>query len=253
MQTPNNKMTHFPLPKLVPSIVTITALCLGLISIRYSIDGKFTVATTLIVIAAILDGLDGRIARYLNAASEFGAHLDSLSDLINFGLAPALLMYLWSMYEIPYKGIGWAVILLFVCCAAIRLARFNTLIDRPQQDERLKNYIIGLPMPAAAALLLLPIMLSFELIEGIHISAYIMAVYMAIISIMMISNIPIYSGKMINIEQRYASIFIIGFGLLLGSAILEPWVILPVMLILYIISIPIGIYFYHKGEKHNEG
>jgi len=241
----NNKITHLPLTKLLPSIVTITALCLGLISIRYSLGGKFTIATALIVIAAILDGLDGRIARYLNSVSEFGAHLDSLSDLINFGLSPAILLYLWSMHEIPYKGIGWAVILFFVCCSAIRLARFNTLLNG-DKDEKIQNYIIGLPTPAAAALSLLPIILSFEIVEGVYISPYLIAVYVVVIGILMISTIPIYSGKMMNIKKKYAGIFIIGFGLLLGSAILEPWIILPIISIAYIISIPISVYFYYR-------
>lgn len=129
------KALHIPLYKLMPNIVTILGLCIGITSIRYALDGKWTMAVGLIVIAAILDGIDGRLARLLNSTSKFGAELDSLVDVINFGVAPALINYLWILHEIPYKGVGWAVVLIYSACSTIRLARFNSNLDDAESKK----------------------------------------------------------------------------------------------------------------------
>ena len=122
------KKLNVPIQKLIPSIITILALCLGITSIRYSLDGKFNIAVALIIIAAFLDGLDGKIARLLNSTSEFGAQLDSLADLCNFGVAPGIAVYLWSLKEIPYKGVGWAIVLVYIACSALRRGFFEWYI-----------------------------------------------------------------------------------------------------------------------------
>lgn len=239
--------SYLPIQALVPCIITLTALCLGLIAIRYSLDAKFKIAAALIVISAILDSLDGRIARFLNSTTSFGAQLDSLADLINFGLSPALLIYMWSLQEISYRGVGWAILLFYVCCSAIRLARFNVGLE-DDNEEKDENYFIGLPMPAAAGLSLLPVMLSFELVT-VHTNTYIIAAYITFIGLLMISRIPVFSGKTLTIKKKFAAIITIALGLVFGFAILEPWIVLPIMGIFYILFLPFGILLFYRKKR----
>ena len=243
-----------PVQRLIPSIITVFALCLGITSIRYSLDNKFNVAAGLIVIAAFLDGIDGKIARLLNSTTEFGAHLDSLADICNFGVAPSVAIYLWSLKEIPYKGIGWAVVLFYIICSALRLARFNLQIknnEASQNNNDANDFFMGLPMPVAAGLLLMPLMCSFELIEkAIFSSSYwYMALYMIIIGVLMISKLPIYAAKKIHIPKERVNIVLIIIGLIFTCIILEPWILLPIIGVLYILFITISIYLFYKKRE----
>lgn len=239
--------SYLPIQALVPCIITLTALCLGLVAIRYSLDAKFKIAAALIIIAAILDRIDGSIARLLNSTTPFGAQLDSLADLINFGLSPALLIYMWSLNEISYRGVGWAILLFYVCCSAIRLARFNVGLEE-DNEEKDDNYFVGAPMPVAAGFSLLPIMLSFELLP-IHMNTYLIAAYMVLIGLFMISRIPVFSGKTLNIKKKFAAIITIGVGLIFGFAILEPWVVLPIVGILYLLFLPFGVLLFYRKKR----
>ena len=243
-----------PVQRLIPSIITVFTLCLGITSIRYSLDNKFNIAAALIVIAAFLDGIDGRIARLLNSTTEFGAHLDSLADICNFGVAPSVAIYLWSLKEIPYKGIGWAVVLFYIICSALRLARFNLQItnnETSQNNKDVNDFFMGLPMPVAAGLLLMPLMCSFELIrKSIFSSSYwYMAFYMIIIGILMISKLPIYAAKKIHIPKEKVNIVLIIVGLVFTCIILEPWILLPIIGVLYILFITISIYLFYKKRE----
>ena len=249
------KKLNIPIQKLIPSMITILALCLGITSIRYSLDGKFNIAAALIVIAAFLDGIDGRIARLLNSTSEFGAQLDSLADLCNFGVAPGIAVYLWSLIEIPYKGVGWAVVLLYIACSALRLARFNVQSSDNENDEIKNNFFIGVPMPVAAGLLLIPMMCDFELFTGkSYICSYwYNAIYMTIIGLLMISKVPIYSAKKMTVPRERVNIILIISGIIFTGIIFEPWVLLPVIGLFYIVLTPIVSFYYHNKIKKGSG
>jgi len=240
------KQSNITLTKLVPSIITLVALCLGLISIRYALDEKFQIAASLIIIAGILDGLDGRIARFLNTVSEFGAQIDSLADLVNFGIAPGILMYLWILDDIEYKGLGWGFVLLFVCSATIRLARFNAELSEAPTSKQEKNFISGLPMPAAAALIILPLLYSFELFENFRFNAYAIAIYMLIPSFLMISRVPIFTGKGLVISNTAVPPVTVFICLTIAGCILEPWLFIPILLTMLWLLVPLSVVLYRK-------
>ena len=253
MPKAKNKLT-IPVQKLIPSIITILALCLGITAIRYSLDDKFHTAAALIVIAAFLDGIDGRIARLLNTTSEFGAQLDSLGDLCSFGVAPGVMMYLWSLKEIPYKGAGWAIALLYITCSALRLARFNVLAAKSKnmnkdEEDHGSNFFVGVPMPVAAGLLLIPMMLSFELFKNtvFLFSYWFIAPYMVLIGFLMVSKLPIYSAKKVTIPKEKVNIILIIIGVIFMGVILEPWILLPILGICYTICISVGALIYYKN------
>ena len=255
MALSKTKLT-IPIQKLIPSIITVFALCLGITSIRYSLDSKFNIAVALIIIAGFLDGVDGKVARLLNSSTEFGAHLDSLADICSFGIAPSVAIYLWSLKEIPYKGIGWAVVLFYITCSALRLARFNLQITKDgtsKKNSDANEFFMGLPMPVAAGLLLMPLMCSFELIKNTIFSSsyWYMALYMVVIGVLMISKLPIYSAKKVYIPKERVNIALIIIGLIFTCIVLEPWILLPIMGALYILFIPISIYLFYKKRGIN--
>ncbi len=241
-----NQSITVSIQKLFPSIITILALCLGVTSIRYALDEKFNIAVALIGIAAFLDAIDGRIARFFNTTSEFGAQLDSLADLSNFGIAPSVIIYLWSLHSIPYKGIGWAIVLFYIICSTIRLARFNTSQISQNKIKKSSNYFSGLPMPGAAAVLLTPMMFSFKLFEDFSfISSYFfIAPFMLVISILMISKIPVYSAKKFNIHREKINLLLVAIAFIFLGIMLEPWIFLPILIALYILFIPLAVFFF---------
>lgn len=231
--------------KLIPSFVTILALCLGISAVRYAMDSKWTIAAGLIVFAGFMDGLDGRIARMLNSTSSFGAQLDSLADLVSFGVAPAIVMYFWKLHEIPYKGVGWGIVLFFIICSAIRLARFNSMLEEPSEKEKMKNFFVGVPMPSAAALLILPLTLTFDLLSY-DFSYWHIAFYQILVGILMVSRIPTFSLKGVVIKKRYISIVMLLFAILICGIVIEPWVFLPIIGLIYVATIPISTIAYMR-------
>jgi len=248
MSFPPNKIS-VPLSRLIPSIITIMALCLGITSIRYSLDSKFNIAAGLISIAALLDGIDGRIARLLNSTTKFGAQLDSLADLCSFGVAPSIAVYLWSLKDIPLQGVGWGVVLIYIACSALRLARFNVENFIEHKKETDTHFFIGIPMPVGAGLLMLPLMCSFELLSEVQIVTlyWFIAFYTVIIGLLMISTIPVYSGKNISVPKDKVNIVLISLGIIFTGAIFETWIVLPAIGIVYIIITPIySIVLYKK-------
>ena len=240
-----------PISKLFPNIITLMGLCFGLTSIKYTLMGKWELSVIFITIAAVIDGLDGRIARFLDSSSQFGAQLDSLADFLNFGVAPAFLLYFWELKNI--KVYGWTLVMVMVICMAIRLARFNTSIsnkkDNNMEDEIESKFIVGVPAPVGALLSLVPVMISF--IENTfpyvdEITTEKIMVYLIIISILVVSRIPTFSLKKVNISRNFISLVMFSFGLLMVFLITKPWVTLPIIGIFYILSIPITsiIYLY---------
>lgn len=242
----SNKQVTLPISRLFPNIITIIAICFGFTSIRFALNEQWDIATYFIIISGILDMLDGRIARLLKATSDFGAQLDSLADLVNFGIAPAIVLYLWNMHHIEPKGLGWSIALFYTICQAIRLARFNSDLVNPERPEWKNVFFTGVPAPAGAYLAVMPIMLSFktDIISNTH--PLLIGIYLVVIGVLMASRIPTFATKKIIIQKKYISLVLVAAGLLIGAIIVEPWIILPLLGILYICSIPFSIKAYLK-------
>lgn len=227
-----------PISRVFPNMVTIAGLCCGLTAIRFAMLGRFEVAVGFIVAAAIIDGMDGRLARMLGATSLFGAQLDSLSDFVCFGISPALVLYMWQLQSI--KGIGWAVVLFFSVCAALRLARFNTgLFDDPKEPWE-KQFFVGVPSPAGGILCLLPLIVSFEL-DNVAIPAGLVAAHVVLIGTLMASRIPTFAGKHLRIKHELIPQFMIACSFLLVVFTIEPWMFLSALSLVYLASIPVSV------------
>ena len=229
----------------MPNLVTVTGLCLGISALRYALDEKFIIATALILVAAIMDAIDGRIARLLKFESEFGAQLDSLADMISFGVAPAIIAYLWSLHNIPYLGVGWSVVLFFITCGALRLARFNSDLTNAEAAARSKLFFKGIPIPAAACLSLMPMITTFEIVHTQY-SPWFIACYMVLLGLLMVSRVPTYAAKQFVIAERYIMFIQILSCLIVMAIILEPWRTLPLIGVIYFLMIPCSIVQYHK-------
>jgi CDP-diacylglycerol---serine O-phosphatidyltransferase len=231
---------------MIPNILTLLALCAGMTAIRLAVAGKFEAAVTAIIIAGIFDGLDGRIARLLKGQSSFGAQLDSLSDFISFGVAPAVLLYLWSVSAI--QSLGWAVALLFAVCCALRLARFNTQIGA-ELPPYAYNFFTGVPAPAAAGLVMIPIIAWFETGIALFRSPVLNGLVLAAVAALMVSRVPTYSFKRIHVPREWVLPFLLFVGAMAAFLTTEPWATLMVVGVLYIGSIPIGILAYFRLRR----
>jgi len=225
--------------RLIPNIMTLLALCAGLTSIRFAVHGLWREAVIATVLAAILDGLDGRVARLLDGTSKFGAELDSLSDFVSFGVAPAMVLYFWTMRDAG--GFGWALVLLFSVCCALRLARFNTMIGEPDLPPYAYNYFTGVPAPAAAGLVLLPLILTIQFGDGLFNRPGLVAVVLLGVSFLMVSKIPTYSFKKVKVPNRWVLPILVVVGLLAAFLVTEPWLTLSVVGVLYLASIPYAV------------
>ena len=250
----NNRTESLPVVSLIPNMITIIALCAGLSSIRFALNERWEMATTFILIASVLDGMDGRFARLLNATSKFGAELDSLADFINFGVAPAIILYLWQDKGIHLHGLGWTLVLLFATCSAIRLARFNSHLDDDIPEWK-ENFFTGMPAPASASLLMWPMIISFFYENKLghsgefpfHIS--ILGIYILFIALIMVSKIPTLSIKKMKVEKEYVPIILVAVVLLMALLIIEPWATLSFIALIYLSTIPFTIIHYLKLKK----
>jgi CDP-diacylglycerol---serine O-phosphatidyltransferase len=226
--------------RLIPNMLTVMALCAGLTSVLYALQGRWEPAVIAIVVAGVLDGLDGRIARLLNGQSKFGAELDSLSDFVSFGVAPALLMYQWQLA--PLKGVGWALTLMFAVCCALRLARFNTKLDNTDLPAWTSRFFVGVPAPAGAGLVLIPIMATFEFGPGYFFShPYFVGAVMLVVALMMVSRLPTYSIKRVRIPHRHVMAALLVFGLLAALLVSIPWLTLLGVGVVYVGSMPVAV------------
>jgi CDP-diacylglycerol--serine O-phosphatidyltransferase len=241
----NNKLStqeSTPLISLIPNVVTLTSLCIALTSVKFAINQDFIMATFFLLFAGFMDGLDGRLARYLNSESEFGAQLDSLVDFVNFGVVPGIIIYFWINADYDIKFFDWALVLFFAVSAAVRLARFN--VDNSLNDNncKLNKYFFkGIPAPVGAALSMLPLVLTFEFGAGFYNDPYIIMTYVAIISFMMASTIATFSIKKIPIRNEFYYLTIIILSIIIIGLLLETWLSLAVIGIIYCASIPIAI------------
>ncbi len=236
------RLKGLSLNRLIPNILTLLALSAGLTAIRFGLQAKWEAAVFSVLFAAILDGLDGRIARMLKATSKFGAELDSLSDFVSFGVAPAMVLYLWTMQSAG--SLGWALVLLFAVCCALRLARFNTMIGQPDLPPWAYNFFTGVPTPAGAGLVLVPMMLSFELGGGFFDRPFVVAVFLVGTSFLMVSRLPTYSFKGLRIPHDYVLPSLLVVGLLAAFLVTAPWILLSLIGLSYGASIPFSIKAY---------
>ena len=238
----------FPLGRFIPSGLTLLGLCCGATAIRFALFGNWHAAVAAIVCAAVFDLLDGRVARLFGVDSKFGAQLDSLADLVSFGIAPSVIVYTWTLYQA--RGAGWAAVLVFCICCAIRLARFNVESAEHDPDEPKEPYFVGLPTPAAACLILLPMLLGFQFRDKLFSDPLLSAVMIAVMSCLMVSRLPTLSLKSLHIPRRLKAPLVAFAGLMLGFAILWPWSTLTIGLLLYLVSIPVAVASFSEMRRN---
>ena len=266
------KSKGIPLHKLFPSIITILALCVGTSSIKFALEGKLEFATMLLLLSCILDVLDGRVARMLHATSDFGAHLDSLADMVNFGAVPAIVLYLqimdWANYPIhnlisnTENKFLWLSLLVYISCGALRLARFNVQsFGKKDQKQKPKyeqddydiaymnlissgHFSNGVPITVAAILVLVPVMASFKLCDynSIILSTWFIIIYCIIISSLMVCPVPTFTTKRIRIAKKYIPFVLVGFIIMIAFLLLYPWIYMPIISLIYLGSIPFSIW-----------
>src|SRR3984885_1158829 len=193
---PQRRFRRIPVRTLVPNVITLLALCAGLTAIRMAFENRYVLAVAAIVFAAILDGLDGRLARFLKGTSRFGAELDSLSDFVNFGVAPALILYFWDLHDL--KSAGWIAAMVFAICGSLRLARFNVMSEDPDRPVWAANFFVGIPAPAGAITVLLPIYLVFLGVPRSGFLTWLTLLYTLAIALLMVSRLPVFSGKRVG-------------------------------------------------------
>jgi CDP-diacylglycerol--serine O-phosphatidyltransferase len=244
------RLTHFSVNRMVPNVLTLLALCAGMTAIRFAVNEDFQYAVFAIIAAGIFDGLDGRLARLLKATSRFGAELDSLSDFVSFGVAPAAVLYLWTMAGL--HSIGWAIVLFFTVCCALRLARFNTQLAA-EPPPYAANFFSGAPAPAGAGLVMLPMFISFEWGGGwadwIARSPYLNAVWISGVALMMVSSIPTVSLKRIRIPHHFVIPTLLAIGVMAGFFTTAPWPTLSFVGAVYLASIPLTVRAAHRQRR----
>jgi CDP-diacylglycerol--serine O-phosphatidyltransferase len=222
-----------PFLQLVPNLVTILGLCAGLSSIRYVLDGRFEIAAALIIFAALLDGVDGLLARRLNAATNFGAELDSLSDFVNFGVAPGVLVFQYALADSP--GLGWVFVLAYTCCACLRLARFNINRDAPNPGGR--SHFVGVPAPAGASLALAPVYLGLADVVDLSQLPLVVALYLGLVGFLMISRLPTISPKGLRISKDKVIWVLIGMSIIAGLVFSQFWLLMVMIDFVYFVTL----------------
>ena len=238
-----------PVRTLLPNLITLLALCAGLTAIRMAVENRLDMALAAIVFAALLDGIDGRVARMLKGTSRFGAELDSLADFVNFGVAPALILYFWGLAEL--KSAGWIAALVFAICAGLRLARFNVMIDDPNRPAWQANFFVGMPAPAGAIAVLLPIYIYFLGMPRLAFVAPVTLVYTLAIAFLMVSRLPVYSGKRVGKRvppEMVLPIFVL-VVLFFALLISYPWEVLTIGTVAFLASLPFGWMSYRDQER----
>ncbi len=238
-----------PFRALVPNLITLLSLCLGLTAIRMAFEAKFELAITAILVAALLDGIDGRIARLLQSTSRFGAQLDSLADFVNFGVAPALVLYFWGLNSL--RSVGWIAALVFAICMSLRLARFNVMLDDPNKPPFAGNFFVGVPAPAGALIVMLPIYFELMGLPHTFASAAVAVAYVIGIALLLVSWIPTWSGKRISgrVPRDYVLPILVLVVLLAAMLVSYPWEVLSFGTLAYLACIPFAYFHYKKLER----
>jgi CDP-diacylglycerol--serine O-phosphatidyltransferase len=248
----SRRFKAIPVRTLLPNLITLLALCAGLTAIRLSMEGKLELALAAIVFAGILDGIDGRVARMLKGTSRFGAELDSLADFVNFGVAPALILYFWGLHEI--KSAGWIAAMVFAICAGLRLARFNVMIDDPNKPAWAGNFFTGIPAPAGAITVLLPIYLYFLGITNGLVTTWLTFFYTLAIGLLMVSRLPVFSGKRVGKRVPPDMVLPVFVVVVLAFALLisYPWEVLSLGTLIYLCCLPFGWLSYREYQRKDE-
>lgn len=228
--------------RMIPNFITICALAAGLTAVRYAIAGEWKYAVIAILTAGVLDALDGRMARLLNSASEFGAQLDSLSDVIAFGVAPAFVVYLWALQG--SGDYGWVAGLFFTVCCALRLARFN-ITELPPYAY---NYFTGMPAPAGACMCILPMVLSFQFGNGVVNQPWVVGIWMVLVAGFMVSRLPTYAFKGLKVPHGFVLPVLAGAGLVAAALATKPWLTLSIVAGVYLATIPFAFLTYRRLE-----
>ena len=241
------RFRQIPVRTLVPNLITLLALCAGLTGIRLAIEAKLEWAIAAIVFAAILDGVDGRVARMLKGTSRFGAELDSLADFVNFGCAPGLIVYLWGLHDLG--NVGWICAMVFAICGALRLARFNVMIDDPNRPLWSGSFFTGVPAPAGALVVMLPIYI--QLLGGPKFAATITLLYTLAIAFLMVSQVPVFSGKRVGKRVPPEMVLPVFVLVVLFTALLiaYPWWVLSIGTIAYLACLPLGWVSYKEYQR----
>jgi CDP-diacylglycerol--serine O-phosphatidyltransferase len=233
---------------ILPNMLTLIGVCIGLTSIRFALDGRFEFAIVAIIIAAIIDGLDGRIARLIKGTSKVGKELDSLTDMISFGVAPAFIMYFWKLNTLG--RFGWLVCLIYVICVALRLARFN--VNSGQEPSWRDNFFEGVPSPAGGILVLTPLIFSMTNFEFIQINYDIVVpIFFIATSLLLISKFPSYSFKKIVIQRKTTIFLLFGIVLFFGLLLIYPFNVIAISAIVYLFMLPLSFFHYQKLKKQN--
>jgi CDP-diacylglycerol--serine O-phosphatidyltransferase len=237
-----------PVRMLVPNVITLLAICAGLTAIRLSTEGRMELAVAAIVFAAVLDGLDGRVARMIKGQSKFGAELDSLADFVNFGVAPGLILYFWQLHEL--NNGGWIAAMVFAISGGLRLARFNATMDEPNKPPFAANYFTGVPAPLGAITVLLPIYLAFLGLPKPP--ATLTAFYTLLIAFLMVSRLPVFSGRTVRMRVPPEMVLPVFVSVIFFIALLigYPWHILSAGALLYLFSLPMGWKSYRDHERN---
>ncbi len=237
-------MKKLSLRSLIPNLFTFISLTFGLTAIKFAIDGKWQISVSLIVFASFLDNIDGKLARFLKTNSDFGVELDSLADFISFGIAPAIIVYLWS--KSLFVETSWAVVIFYAICSSSRLAKFNLTNYENKNDSKKIKYFSGISTPAAAGFTLLPMMIYFRYSPDLPLNEVIIKFYIFIPAILMISNIPTYSLKGVKFEKKFMPFLIIILASILSLLLTDFWLAMIIIIIVYFLSIPFAIYEFKR-------
>lgn len=246
----DRKLRQLPVRSLAPNILTVLGLCAGLTALRFALQGQFEKAIIAVIVAAVIDALDGRVARFLKGATKFGAELDSLVDFVNFGVVPVMVLYLWNLRDLG--GLGWIAVLGFAVCCALRLARFNTALEAPDKPVWSSKFFVGVPAPSGAGLAILPVVLAFLGWDWIADSPFFVALYTGAIAALMISRIPTFSFKGMSVRRDMVMPILLIVGL--GAAVLlsYPWGFLTALGFGYLALIPFSILRYRRHASGSE-
>src|SRR5262247_2454642 len=243
------RFRQIPVRTLVPNLITLLALCFGLTAIRLAIEMELKWAVAAIVFAGLLDGIDGRVARMLKGTSRFGAELDSLADFVNFGVAPALMLYFWGLHEL--KSAGWIAALVFAICAGLRLARFNVMIDDPNRPAWAGNFFTGIPAPAGAITVLLPIYVTFLGVPVGLVTVWFTFFYTLLIALLMVSRLPVFSGKRVGKRvppEMVLPVFVL-VGLVFALLLSYPLPVLTIGTLAYLACLPLRWLSYREYQR----
>ena len=241
---PKRRFKVMSLSTLIPNLITVMALCSGLSGIRFAMQEQWEFAVGAIALAAVLDTLDGRMARLLNGQSKFGAELDSLADFISFGVSPGIILFLWTTHNLG--GFGWMCALFFATCMALRLARFNTKLDDTDPPPFAARFFTGVPAPAAAGLGCLPLISSFVIGQEVVSQPIFVAIWMVIVGLMMVSSIPTYSFKGTRLPQKLMLPILVIAGLVIAGFLSEPWMTLGSIIVAYLLTLPLSYRSYRR-------